>query len=82
MEYEEVKELEAKGRLLIGIDRPMARKFYTDISASKIAENTGEKPYFEKTIVWLAFLFGPLALIFKCAAGCPHPADDRQHQIG
>ena len=69
MEYEEVIELEAQGRLLIGIDRTMAWKFYTDISASKIAENTGEKPYFEKTIVWLAFLFGPLALILSIILG-------------
>jgi hypothetical protein len=63
MEHKEVIELEKQGKLLIGVDRAMARKFYTNIPISKIQEETGETPYFEKTIIWFAFLFGPIALI-------------------
>ena len=63
MEHKEVIQLEEQGKLLIGVDRGMARKFYTDIPISKIEEETGEAPYFEKAIVWFAFLLGPISLI-------------------
>jgi hypothetical protein len=63
VEHKEVILLEEQGKLLIGVDRVMARKFYTDIPISKIEEETGEAPYFEKAIVWFAFLLGPIALI-------------------
>jgi hypothetical protein len=69
MEHKEVIALEAQGKLLIGVDRAMARKFYTDIPISKIEEETGEAPYFEKAIIWFAFLFGPIALISSIIFG-------------
>jgi hypothetical protein len=69
MEHKEVIELEEQGKLLIGVDRVMARKFYTDIPISKIEEETGESPYFEKMIVWLSFLFGPIALFSSIVLG-------------
>lgn len=56
-------EFEAQGKLLIGIDRVMARKFYMDIPLSKIKEETGEAPYTEKIIVWGAFFFAFISLI-------------------
>ena len=69
MEHKEVIELEKQGKLLIGIDRAMAPKFYTNIPISKIQEETGEAPYFEKAIVWFAFLFSPTALIASIVLG-------------
>ena len=69
MEHKEVIELEKQGKLLIGVDRAMARKFYTDIAISKIQEETGEAPYFEKMIVWFAFLFWPIALLLSIVLG-------------
>lgn len=51
------------GALLIGVDRAIARKFYTDIPLSKIEEETGEAPYFEKMVVWFAFISAPIALL-------------------
>ena len=63
MEHSEVITLEKEGKLLIGVDRPMARKFYTDVPVSKIKEETDEAPYFDKIIVWFAFLCGPIMLI-------------------
>lgn len=69
MEHKEVIHLEQQGKLLIGIDRAMARKFYTDIPISKIKEETGQAPYFEKIVVWFAFLFGPIALISSIVLG-------------
>jgi len=69
MEHKELIELEQQGKLLIGVDRAMARKFYTDILIATIEEKTGEAPYFEKMTVWFAFLFGPIALISSIVLG-------------
>ena len=62
-EYKTFVEQADSGELLIGIDRALARKFYTDIPSSKIEEETGERPYFEKMVVWFAFLSAPIALL-------------------
>lgn len=70
MTEEEYKGFVAKvnsGEFLIGIDRAIARKFYTDISLVKIEEETGEAPYFEKMVVWFAFLAAPIALFASFA---------------
>ncbi len=48
--------MEGDGRLAIGIDRVFARKFYTDVPLTRIAQETGEKIYFEKTLIWVLFL--------------------------
>lgn len=69
MEHKEVIELAEQGKLLIGVDRAMAREFYTNIPISKIQEETGESPYFEKMIVLFAFLFGPISLISSIVLG-------------
>jgi hypothetical protein len=66
MNQNEYKAFVAKvysGSLLIGIDRAIARKFYTDFPLSKIEEETDEAPYFEKMVVWFAFLSAPIALL-------------------
>jgi len=52
-----------QGAVLLGIDRPFARRFYTDTPLSVMKENTGEERYLEKGLVWLAFLGGPLTLL-------------------
>jgi hypothetical protein len=62
-EYKTFVEQAYSGALLIGIDRSVARKFYTDIPLSKIQEETGETPYIEKMVVWFAFLTAPIALL-------------------
>ncbi len=62
-EYQALVSRIQAGAILIGIDRAMARKFYTDVSVSHIAEQTGEAPYFEKTVVLGAFVVGPVALL-------------------
>jgi hypothetical protein len=69
MNHKNLVELEEQGKILIGIDRAMARKFYTDIPLKKIEEETGEAPYFEKIIVWIAFLFGPISLLASIILG-------------
>jgi hypothetical protein len=69
MNHKNLVELEEQGKILIGIDRSMARKFYTDIPLKKIEEETGEAPYFEKIIVWIAFLFGPISLLASIILG-------------
>jgi len=62
-EYQAIVSRIQTGSLLIGIDRSMARKFYTDVPLSRIEEQTGEAPYFEKAVVFGAFIGGPLALL-------------------
>lgn len=62
-EYKTFVDQVYSGALLIGIDRSIARKFYIDIPMIKIKEETGEAPYFEKFVVWFAFLSAPIALL-------------------
>jgi hypothetical protein len=66
MTDEEYQAMVAKiqsGSLLIGIDRSIARKLYTDIPLSRIEVETGETPYFEKMVVLGAFVAGPASLL-------------------
>lgn len=65
-EYRDFVSQVNSGVLLVGVDRAFARKFYTDIPLSKIIEETGEVPYFEKLVVWLAFLSAPITLLASC----------------
>jgi hypothetical protein len=62
-EYKAFVESAYHGRLLVGVDRVFARKLYTDVPTSAIEEATGEAPYFEKLVVWFAFVASPSALL-------------------
>src|SRR5713101_596519 len=62
-EYQALISRVHSGSLLIGVDRSMARKFYTDVPLSRIAAETGETPYFEKMVVLGAFVGGPVSLL-------------------
>ena len=62
-EYQTLVARIQSGSLLIGVDRGMARKLYTDVSLSHIEAETGEAPYFEKTVVLSAFVGGPVSLL-------------------
>lgn len=66
MTDEEYQALVARihsGSLLVGVDRSIARKFYTEIPLSRIEEETGEAPYFEKFVVFGAQMGGLWALL-------------------
>jgi hypothetical protein len=60
-EHTELVKLKQSGKLLLGIDRVAARRLFTGVSVSSIAELTGYAPYLEKGIVVLLFLLGPVA---------------------
>jgi len=62
-EYRNFVARASSGELLIGVDRTVARRFYTDIPVSRIEEETGEARYLEKMVVWFAFLGAPIALL-------------------
>ena len=62
-EHAELVELEKQGKIIVGVDRPIARSFFTNVSVSKIEKATGYAPYFEKGTVFFFFLLGPVALI-------------------
>ena len=62
-EHTELVKLAEAGKILIGVDRAIARKLFTEVPLSRILEMTGEVPYFEKTLVMSAFILGPVALI-------------------
>jgi len=49
--------------IAIGIDRGFARRFFTDQRLSTIEQRTGERPVIAWTVVFSAFLVGPIALI-------------------
>lgn len=62
-EHAELVELEKQGKVVVGVDWPTARYFFTTASVSKIESATGYAPYLEKGTVFFFFLLGPLALI-------------------
>lgn len=62
-EYDAFVQSAKDGHLLIGVDRIFARKLYMEASTSQIEEATGEAPYFEKLVIWLAFVMSPLAML-------------------
>lgn len=61
--YEEIVRGERTGDILVGIDRIVARRLYTDVPISVVLENTGEAPYIEKAIGLSLFILGPAALL-------------------
>ncbi|MDH3280933.1 MAG: hypothetical protein OEQ18_07365 [Gammaproteobacteria bacterium] len=66
MTDDEFQALVAKihsGTILVGVDRSVARKFYTDVPLGRIEAETGEAPYLEKAVVFGAMIGGPLALL-------------------
>lgn len=69
MNHKNLVELEKQGKIIIGVDRVIARKFYTDVSIKKIEVETDKAPYFEKIVVWFAFLFGPISLLTSIIMG-------------
>ncbi len=62
-EHAEIARDEAEGRLSIGIDRALARKFFTDTPLRSIQQATGEAPYVEKLLAYVLFVGGPVALV-------------------
>ena len=66
-EYKALVAHESSGALLVGVERPFARRFYTDVPVTRIKQETGEAPYFEKMVVWFAFISSPVALLSSFA---------------
>ena len=69
MNHKEFVESEKQGRLLVGIDRTLAREFYVNVPISQIESETGESPYIEKIIVVLALFAGPVSLLASVVFG-------------
>lgn len=63
LEHDELVKQEAAGKLLIGVDRAFARKFYTEFPLKEIRKRTGEAPYFEKGVTFLCWSGSPSALL-------------------
>ncbi len=62
-EYDEFVRARKDGSVLIGVDRAFARDLYLRLPTVEIQRLTGEKPYFEKLVVWFAFLGTFLAML-------------------
>ncbi|MBN1781457.1 hypothetical protein JW948_10055 [bacterium] len=69
MTHDELKEQYRQGRITIDVSRAMARKFYTRIPMSLIAQETGESVIFHKMIIWLFYLSGPVLLVYSLFLG-------------
>jgi len=61
MEHDEMVRLHHAGDLLIGIDRPAARRFFTRLSLEGIAGLIGERPFIEWFTVRSSFALFHLA---------------------
>ena len=57
-EHRQIIKEEEAGTLLIGVDRPSARKFFTDVPRQTLAEKLEEPLYLEKAIVLSSFVLG------------------------
>jgi hypothetical protein len=62
-DYTSLIEAANRGQILIGVDRAVARRFFTDRSIGEIQAATGEAPYLQKSVVMALFLIAPVALI-------------------
>ena len=62
-EYRQFVQDVNAGRIMIGVDRPFARKVYTKMSFSAIQQATGETPFIEKAVVLFAFVAQAIAIL-------------------
>ena len=69
MNHKDLVDFEKQGKVLIGVDQTMARKFYIHMDIKQIENETGERPYFERIIVVLALLAGPSSLLASLFLG-------------
>jgi hypothetical protein len=51
------------GQVLVGIDRTVARSFFSEVPISHIKDKTGEAPYFQKAVVLAAQFLGQTLLL-------------------
>lgn len=71
-EHTKLVESEKRRRVIVGVDRITARRFFTEASISDVAAKTGYAPYFEKSVVYMFILLGPLALLGAVAGSIWH----------
>jgi len=62
-EYAELQNLEKEGKCIVGVGRPTAKTFFLRVPISQVEAETGYAPYFEKGVVFLFFLAGPICLV-------------------
>ena len=67
IDFDELVRQEEAGHLILGVDRAFARRFYTNVPLREIEARTGEGPYLEKTVIYSAFVGGPLLLLASLA---------------
>lgn len=66
--YRTLVERAEAGSLLVGVDRTVARKLFTDLPLSALQEKTGERLAYEKAIVMALWLAAPLAMLASVVA--------------
>jgi hypothetical protein len=71
-EHTKLVESEKRRGVIVGVDRIAARRFFTEASISDVAAKTGYAPYFEKSVVYMFILLGPLALLGAVAGSFWH----------
>jgi hypothetical protein len=63
IDFDEVIRREADGSLLVGVHRSVAQQFWAEVPLKEIEIRTGEAPYTQKAIIYLAFVGGPVLLL-------------------
>lgn len=64
-DHQTFRILAEQGKILVGIEPAVARKFFTDTAASVVQERIGEPITIERAAVRAAFVLGPLALLLS-----------------
>lgn len=67
-EHQELVEREEQGHVLIGVDRVVARKFFTDTSHREVQAEIGESLYLDRLIVKTSFVLGYVLVLLGLAA--------------
>lgn len=62
-EYQALLSRVYSGKVLVGIDRTMARSFFSEVPIAHIRDKTGEAPYLQKAVVLGAQFCGQTALL-------------------
>ncbi|HVZ00962.1 MAG TPA: hypothetical protein VHA35_15755 [Dongiaceae bacterium] len=62
-EHQEFQKKAYADKLVVGVDRIFARRFYTNTSVQKMRSLTGEPVPIAKAAVMLAFIIGPLLVV-------------------
>jgi len=64
-EHEQLVKMARDGRILIGVEPAVARRFFTDPSSENLRKAVGESVAFQRLVVLACLLLGPVSLMMS-----------------